>query len=313
MFELNQEAGGMAADVAAPVATTETQLSPAELLLRDLSGEVEDTSTAAPSAEENTGAAAATEVPEGFVEAGTPQGQQAPANMATLEDVQQVKTDLLAQILELAKQNVETKNEEAPAGETPPEFSEEDFLDDFSENPATAIKALAESIADQKTKAQFQSLQEQLLPLLEQSKAIQYKDKVKGVVGKFLGEKGDAKDLLQDIAEYIKSNQLPADDERSYYDAYRESKLKKQEGLIGQLQTNQGKSLEDYMSDEESIAKMTSNEAIKKKVIEDYLESLQNGGKPTTISSSGTAQPAAQSRTQLKTFKEAGKAFADSL
>ena len=315
-----------------PVVET-PELSLQDLLERDLmQGDVSSTLEEQPSAEPDIEVAPTPEgteppgevkpedtaIPEGFVPA--KEQPEPTANAVTMEDIEIAKKDVLAQILDLARADAESKEGEVPNGEPlPEEFNEEEFLDKFSDNPAKAIKEMATNIADKQSKTQFDALLAKLQPLIQQSQIVEQREKVRGYVDKLIKDNPDAKELFPEIAAYIKENQLAPDDERSYMDGYKTSKLNRQNKTIGERDAtikelqNSGKSLDDHMIDEESIAKMLLNPVLKERFQKGYIEELDNGQKPATITSGGGTQLPAQPRTKLNSVKEAGDAFAKSL
>ena len=260
-----------------------------------------------------------TAIPEGFVPA--KEQPEPTANAATMEDIETAKKDVLAQILDLARADAETKAEgEVPSGEPlPEEFNEEEFLDKFSDNPAKAIKEMATNIADKQSKTQFDALLAKLQPLIQQSQIVEQREKVRGYVDKLIKDNPDAKELFPEIAAYIKENQLAPDDERSYMDGYKTSKLSRQDKTIGERDAtikelqNSGKSLDDHLTDEESILKMLGNKDVAERFVTQYLEGIDSGARPATITSGGGTLPPAQPRTKLNSVKEAGSAFEKSL
>lgn len=332
MFNMDET---VAANVAASDTSAGTsggkELSIRDLFLRDLEGgEVDSMSNedATPGnaeaeipAEGDKTAQVAPAAASGFVLVGDPAPE---AKAATVDDLESMKQDILSQILDVARTEAEKQADNAQAtGDDVPEFDEEAFIDSFSENPAKAVQGLAESIASKKATAQFETLMSELKPLLEQSKARQYGEKVKSAAQKFLGGYDDAKDLFPDMAEFIRSNNLQPDDDRSYVDAYREAKLKRQATELETLRSNAGKTLDDYLTEPDSYEKVAANKAlmekllsdpeITKSIIEKYVLELDNGGKPVTIGTGGTAKPFAQGRPEYKNVREAGDAFKQSL
>ena len=139
------------------------------------------------------------------------------------------------------------------------------------------------------------------------------KEEIRGTIGDFLNSTEDAKDLFPDIAAYIKMNNLDPKDKRSYLDGYRESKIGRQAKEIEQLKANQGKTLADYLNDENSLDEIIGNEAVNRRVVENYLRSLKDGAKPAVLGNGGTAQPAAQPAYSPKTLKEAGELLKSAL
>ena len=289
------------------------QLTPAEMFLQDMNAaEAESTppeGSAEPevlAAEEASGMPAAEQAPgaEAMPE------QDIPASTPPVDSEKQEMRNTISALLDIVKQNQAEKaaqaNEPAAVEEVQEEvveeepFDEEKFNEEFYANPAGYIRNLAEQIADKNVSERLSGLQDELAPLLDESKAAQHRESVKKVLGEFLDATPDANDYFEDIARYINDNNLSAEDPRSYKDAYMESKMNSQNNLIEQLrQANAegGKTLDDYLSDNDSVQRIIMDDNIKSKVIENYLKELQEGGRPATISNSGTQIPGTPAKT----------------
>lgn len=306
------------------------QLSPAEMFLQDMNAAeaAEEAQEAAPvpeaeAAEEAMGMPAEGEpAPEE-----TQQPAPAPAQDSNVQDMR----NTIAALLEIVKQNQAEKAAAAQekqaaesaqqemAQETAPEeepFNEEEFNEQFYANPAAFIRSLAEKIADKNVQERLSGLQGELKPLLEESKAAQHRESVKRVLGEFLDSTPDANDYFEDMAAYIRENGLPTDNPASLRDAYRESKIKSQAGIIDQLrQANAegSRTLDDYLADENSVAQIIANDNVKSKVIENYLKELQEGGRPATISAGGSTQLPGSPVNTASDMDAAGRMFLESL
>lgn len=289
------------------------QLTPAEMFLQDMNAaEAESTppeGSAEPevlAAEEASGMPAAEQAPgaEAMPE------QDIPASTPPVDSEKQEMRNTISALLDIVKQNQAEKAAQANAPAAVEEvqeevveeepFDEEKFNEEFYANPAGYIRNLAEQIADKNVSERLSGLQDELAPLLEESKAAQHRESVKKVLGEFLDATPDANDYFEDIARYINDNNLSAEDPRSYKDAYMESKMNSQNNLIEQLrQANAegGKTLDDYLSDNDSVQRIIMDDNIKSKVIENYLKELQEGGRPATISNSGTQIPGTPAKT----------------
>ncbi len=289
------------------------QLTPAEMFLQDMNAaEAESTppeGSAEPevlAAEEASGMPAAEQAP--VAEAAPEQG--IPASTPPVDSEKQEMRNTISALLDIVKQNQAERaaqSQENVAAEEAQEemaeeepFDEEKFNEEFYANPAGYIRNLAEQIADKNVTERLSGLQDELAPLLEESKAAQHRESVKKVLGEFLDATPDANDYFEDIARYINDNNLSAEDPRSYKDAYMESKMNSQNNLIEQLrQANAegSKTLDDYLSDNDSVQRIIMDDNIKSKVIENYLKELQEGGRPATISNSGTQIPGTPAKT----------------
>ncbi len=289
------------------------QLTPAEMFLQDMNAaEAESTppeGSAEPevlAAEEASGMPAAEQAP---VAEAAPE-QDIPASTPPVDSEKQEMRNTISALLDIVKQNQAERaaqsQENVAAAEAQEEmaeeepFDEEKFNEEFYANPAGYIRNLAEQIADKNVTERLSGLQDELAPLLEESKAAQHRESVKKVLGEFLDATPDANDYFEDIARYINDNNLSAEDPRSYKDAYMESKMNSQNNLIEQLrQANAegSKTLDDYLSDNDSVQRIIMDDNIKSKVIENYLKELQEGGRPATISNSGTQIPGTPAKT----------------
>lgn len=193
-----------------------------------------------------------------------------------------------------------------------PDFSSEAFMDEFYDNPAGAVEKAANAIANKK----INEIKKDLKPLLEQSRATQQRNQARQVIGDFLNNNADASEYFEDMSKYIQDNQLNPMDPRTYSDAYRVSKLGRQGERIKELEAAQAqgnRTLDDYLNDEQSLAAILNNDTVKGKVIEQYLKSLADGAKPTTIGQAGAGQPSATPINRATTMSEAKKRFVDAL
>lgn len=319
------------------IETTETavpeaveQLSPAEMFLQDMNA-----ADAVAEAQETAPAPEAEAVAEAM---GMPMEEAMPAQEETqqptpapAQDNVQDMRNTIAALLDIVKQNQAEKAaaaqerqasemaqqemvEEAVPEEEP--FDEEAFNEEFYANPAAVIRNLAEKIADKNVQERLSGLQNELRPLLEESKAAQHRESVRKTLGDFLDNTPDANDYFNDIAAYINDNGLATDDPASYRDAYREAKIKSQQGIIDQLQqanAEGSRTLADYLADDNSVAQIIADDNIKSKVIENYLKELQEGGRPATISAGGSVQTPGNPARMASNMDDAGKLFLESL
>lgn len=307
------------------------QMSPTEALIQALEQAQAEPVAEAP-VQEAQEEAPVTETP---TFAGNPMAEaqpetqvQAPA-YATLEDIKSANQDLLDKILQgrdkietttttssgdTVEVEVEKKDE---TDEEMPDFDTESFMNTFYDNPAEAVKNVimesAEKIADKKVKKVVSELESKLQPLLSQSEIAKRKDEVTGLIKDFLTNNEDGREYFGDMTEYIKSNNLDPRDPRTYNDAYKESKLNRQARELLELRQNQGKSLDDYLNDDNEIEHISANEKVRDMVINKYLKELNEGGKPATIGANSTTQPTAQPAIKPTTVKEAGQQLAKML
>lgn len=229
---------------------------------------------------------------------------------ATLEAI---RDSILSEIQSL-KQDTVTSTEDVDDSwidEVIPEISEEGieidndaFMEEFSENPVQAVTNLANKLADQKVKQEMLVLTEKMKPLLDKSEELAFEESVKAVVSEFASKEefADAESFYPKMAEIINAKGLPKDDINTYISAYKDAALEA-------ARAGQGKSLDDYMADENEFSKITSDPKVREAIINQYLKELASGQKPQVITGGSTIQPAATPPTEFKTFADAKNAF----
>lgn len=291
------------------------ELSPAEMFFNDLSGNTDDVSEeyVEQPVEEQTSEVSEVAEAQPEVEAQAPSvPEEEPVyqpQMATMDDINNAKESILQEILRMAQE--EEAREEAEDAmedameEKEPEMSREELQDKYYDNPLDVVEQLASKMADEKV----QAVMDQLQPLLEKAKIAQERQSITDVITNFMENTPDAREYMDEMVPYIKENGLDPNDINSFVNTYRDMKLARQGNLINQLSQNQGKSLEDYLGDEESLAKILDNDNIKSKIIENYLKDIQNGAKPQTISSGGSVQAVGTEPNKPQTFKDASEMF----
>ena len=292
---------------AATPEVAEPQLSPAEMFLQDMNAAEAETPMTEVGAGEYPEVQAAEEamgMPAAEAPVAEGEAQAAPAPAPDNGEVQQMRSTI-ASLLDIVKQSQAEKAAlaaKASQAEQPQEeaavvveeeepFDEEAFNDKFYANPSASIMEIAQRIADKNVNERLAGLQEELRPLLDESKAAQHRESVKRALGEFLDSTPDGNDYFEDIARYVNDNNLSTDDPRSYRDAYMASKLNAQDRLINELRqanADGSRSLDDYLADDDAVTRIIANDNVKSKVIENYLKELQEGGRPATISSGGT-------------------------
>ena len=269
----------------------------------------------------NTGGAApATEVPPVVEEGATPAGEIIPTTdpIATDEgasSLEAIKDSIIAEIQALKQGEQQVGTEEGldldGDTETPPSqelMTDEEFMEKFSENPMQAITELANSIADQKVQTEMMALAEKMKPVLDQSEEIALQEKVKSVLDEFasMEEYSDAEKYFPQMAELINAKGLPREDINTFINTYREVAL-------NDARANKGKSLDEYLADDNEVAKIIDNPKIKEEIIKQYLQGIAEGKQqPQVISSGGSTATAVTPPTQFNSIKEAGKAFKQS-
>jgi hypothetical protein len=116
----------------------------------------------------------------------------------------------------------------------------------------------------------------------------------------------DAQKYFPQMAQIIREKGLPQDDVNTYVNTYKDVALQ-------DLRSKQGKSLDDYLADDNEVSKVIDNPKIRDAVIEQYLRQIQSGAKPQVITGGGNSTPAATPPTDIRTFADAQKAFKSQL
>lgn len=217
----------------------------------------------------------------------------------TADTLNAMKTDIIDELRGLMQQDIPENSNEEVLEEEEPTIDSDEFMEKFAENPVLAIQELADSIADKKVAAQMNELTEKLQPVLQQSDALQMRDRAVNAITEFSQMDGfqDAEDYFQDMATYINEKGLPKDSVDSFKEAYLVAKN-------NALSSN--KPLDAYLSDENYISRIAQHEAIRDKVIAEYLQQVASGGKPQVI---GDGSPAATPRTEISSMEDAGEAL----
>ena len=224
-----------------------------------------------------------------------------PVDYLTRQDLAASNEELLQKILNARAPEPEAQ----PPAEEPVEEDIHFDIDAFYDNPDKVLNEAVQRAAEKKAAAKINELETKLKPLLDQSEAAQLKETIRGVANDFLSNTEDGKDYFQDVLGYIKENGLDPKSPQSYLDGYREAKIGRLGGKVRELEAHQGKSLDDYLADETSIEQIVANDAIKKRIIEEYLSGLRDGEKPAVIGGDGTGQYPAQPRKDPRTLRDA--------
>lgn len=217
------------------------------------------------------------------------------------------QNDLAAQAMSSAPQE-DLSVEEAPAEEAiqVPDIQSDEFYEKFAENPGQAIMEIASALSEEK----IRGLTEKLQPLMEQSEVIRKNQNIRDAIKQF------AQDGHEDFAEYkdgmleiLKNGEYAMDDPSAYERAYSRAKIDKLQALNDELTRTQGRTLADYMSDDEALGQMAGNEKLRKMVIEDYLKGLSQGEKPQMITGSTGNYPSATLSTKASSIDDAARMF----
>lgn len=187
-----------------------------------------------------------------------------------------------------------------------PDIESEEFFDKFTENPGAAIMEIANAQSAMKMKELMKTLQ----PIMEQNEIVKHNQNVRDAIKRF-SENGheDFPEYKDDMISFLKNGEYRMDDPEAYEKAYSFAKINKLEQLNKQLTETQGRTLVDYMGDDESLSKMASNEKVRDMVINEYLKGLSEGGKPQVISGESGNRTVASGRAKIHSINDAGKLF----
>lgn len=191
-----------------------------------------------------------------------------------------------------------------------PDINSDEFFESFTDNPGQAILDIANAMAAQKVG----ELTQQIQPLIDESNKVQFRNRVQDAIKSF-SENGheDFSQYRQGMVDFLNGSDLPMDDPVSYERAYDKAKISALEKMNQELTRTQGRTLADYMSDDDSINQISQNEKVRGKVINDYLNRLSNGETPQVITESSGNSPVATEPKRAGSMKEAGKMFLERL
>ena len=187
-----------------------------------------------------------------------------------------------------------------------PDIESDEFFDKFTENPGAAIMEIANAQSAMKMKELMQTLQ----PIMKQNEIVKHNQNVRDAIRLF-SENGheDFPEYKDDMISFLKSGDYKMDDPEAYEKAYNHAKINKLEQLNRQLAETQGRTLADYMNDDNSLNEMANNEKVRDMVINEYLRGLSEGGKPQVISGESGNRMVASGRTKIDSINDAGKLF----
>lgn len=187
-----------------------------------------------------------------------------------------------------------------------PDINSDEFFERFTDNPGEAIMDIANAIAANKVG----ELTQQIQPLIDESNKVQFRNKVQDAIRDFsMNGHEDFPQYREDMVAYLNESNLPMDDPTSYERAYDKARISSLERMNQQLTETQGRTLADYMSDDDSISQMSQNDKVRERVINDYLNQLSNGESPQVITDSAGNSPVASEPKRASSMKDAGKMF----
>jgi len=223
------------------------------------------------------------------------------------EDVSKIIRDTLSEILgsgqAIPQPESEAESEPnvtaGPQDIVVPDINSDDFYEKFTENPGQAILDVAEALSEKKVRG----LTDRLKPFLDESDRMNRQQKATDAIRQF-AENGhdDFEDYRDDIINYLRDRQLATDDPTSYEHAYNHAKASRFDQM-----RNAPASLDDYFADPESVKKMAGNDQLKKMIIAEYLNGLNNGQSPQVISGGSSSSPNATGKNSINSIKQAGK------
>lgn len=190
--------------------------------------------------------------------------------------------------------------------DTMPDITSDEFYERFTENPGQAILDIANAIAADKVG----ELTQQIQPLVDESKRVQFRNRVQDAIRDFSANgHQDFPQYREEMVAFLNGSDLPMDDPTSYERAYDKARISSLEKMNQQLTETQGRTLADYMSDDDSIDQMSQNDKVREKVINDYLNRLSNGETPQVITDSAGNAPVATEPKKAGNLKDASKMF----
>ena len=304
------------------------ELSPRDMLLRDFeSGEVGEQYESDTQADNNTNLGAdltPDEVGEAVLvgeQITNPPEAEVTSPSINASDLNKLREDIFGKLAEITKAREEqqpaTQPEEVkPEEPAVPELSDEELMEQYYADPLKTLRMIesnAEAKANKKVEEQITGLKNQFKPYQDQLDAAMHQQKIREVITDFVNNTADGRECLTDMTQFINANHLAADDPQSYKDAYREVKIGRLMNENNQLRASQGKSFEDYMADEAYRNKVLEDKGIQDAIINKYLNELQNGKRPATISSGGSATPVGQEANKPASIRDAGRFLRDQL
>lgn len=187
-----------------------------------------------------------------------------------------------------------------------PDINSDEFFERFTDNPGQAIMDIANAIAADK----IGELTQQIQPLVDESNRVQFRNRVQDAIKNFTANgHEDFPQYREEMVAFLDGSDLPMDDPASYERAYDKAKISSLERMNQELTRTQGRTLADYMSDDDAVGQMSQNDRVRERVINDYLNRLSNGESPQVITDSAGNAPTATEPKRAGTLKDAGKMF----
>lgn len=247
------------------------------------------------------------------------QGNIPNMNPEGLDNIQQMLVDAITQVATGAanpQANQLNEPESHDLYDPELEINSEDFMERFSEDPVKAISEVANQIAAQRIsemEAGNQELRDRLQPLLQESERIAERNQSVKAMEEFLqkgqGQYNDFNDYADKIAKIMREDNMPFTDSRSFETAYLKAKMPTIKQRLEAAESQKGKTLADFMTEEESINEIVNDPRITQMIIERYLQNLQNGSSPQVINGGGNTLPLGTAPPKANSLQEAGKLF----
>lgn len=232
------------------------------------------------------------DIPQETPQAGQPVEQQTPE----LTDEPQPGEDIHA-YLERMREDIISRlpqQEVAPeeVGPTPEELAQqnEQWLEQFYENPMAQVEALAEQIANRK-----------LEPIMKEREHFQKQQEIQQNIEQFKQSHPDMQDYVQDMVQIFNDQPELENHPRALEMAYKMAKGNKFDSVP--------KTLDDHLQDESAIDKLLENPEIKNKFIQKLMSEKQSA--PPVMGTGGKAAGSAalSDPNKITNLRDATKAW----
>lgn len=181
----------------------------------------------------------------------------------------------------------------------------EDFLQEFYDNPLQSLGKLVNILAQQQAKSVVDPVLQKFEPILserEQQKQMemwnsQVQEVAQANVDEFIRLKDTMNEVIKTQADII--NALPDTVNKAQY-VFNQAKAI-------DAARNKPKSPEELLNDPEFLQKIAQNDTIKNMILKSHVEAVKSGQPPVVITNTG-GQPPAAPTTEIKNTRDATKA-----
>ncbi|MBO8161335.1 MAG: hypothetical protein H0Z24_06825 [Thermosipho sp. (in: Bacteria)] len=194
------------------------------------------------------------------------------------EKLESLKPQTEEEINQITQEDIEKLNEE--------------FMEKFYENPRQHLAEFVKQIVDEATRPYKEKLEEQ-----------ERKEYWNNLAQEFAKTHPDYLDYVEDMARILQEKSYLQYAQNPYLEAY---KLAKAERL-----SNQPKTLEEMLNDEENLNKIIQNEKIRNLILKQVMTEKKNQEIPNVIGNQGTSVPTPEETP--KSLKDATKAWLKSI